>query len=95
LDMESVNSDFDVLEMFRRFPSDKHLSLGVVDSHNHRIESEEEIIKSIRKALEVLTPEKLFLDPDCGMKTRLESETLHKLKNIVGAVNALRSELGL
>lgn len=95
LDMESVNSDFDVLEMFRRFPNDKHLSLGVVDSHNHRVESQEEIIKSIRQALDVLPPERLFVDPDCGMKTRLEVETVEKLKNIVSAANILRSELGL
>ena len=95
LDLEMANSDFHLLELFKRHRSDKYLSMGVVDSHDHRIESVEEIKEGVRSALEVFPPEKLYLDPDCGLKTRLEEEAVGKLKSIVGAAREIRDELGI
>lgn len=95
LDMEAANSDYSVLEMFKKHPNEKYLSLGVVDSHSHRVESVEEIKEGIRAALKVLPPDRIYLDPDCGMKTRLEGETVEKLKNIVTAAREMRAELGI
>ena len=95
LDLEMANSDYRLLEMFRGRRTDKYLSMGVSDSHDHRVESVEEIKEGIRRGLEVLDPGHLYLDPDCGLKTRLEEEAVGKLRNIVIAAREVRQELGL
>jgi 5-methyltetrahydropteroyltriglutamate--homocysteine methyltransferase len=95
LDLEMANSKYDLLESFKSHPTDKYLSMGVVDSHNHKVESVEQIKQSIRAALEVFPPDRLYLDPDCGMKTRLEDETVAKLRNIVAAAREVKGELGI
>ena len=69
--------------------------MGVVDVHNHRIESLESVKHGIRMGLDVLTPEKLFIDPDCGMKTRTEEECVAKLRVIEEAVSEVKQEFGL
>ena len=95
LDLETANSDFQLLELFKSHPTEKYVSLGLADSHSHRVESVEEMMEGIRSALEVFPPEKLFLDPDCGLKTRLEDESIGKLRNIVAAANEIRSDLNI
>jgi len=95
LDIEMANSNYQLLELFRGKQVDKYISLGVTDSHTYRIESVEEIKQGVRAALEVFSPDKLYLDPDCGLKTRLEDEAVGKLANTVTAAKELRTELGL
>ena len=95
LDIEMANSDFQLLELFRGHPTDKDVSVGVVDSHDHRIESVEDIKKGVRSVLEVFSPEQVYLDPDCGLKTRLEDEAVDKLRNLVTAAREIRAELGI
>ena len=95
LDIEMANSDFQLLELFRRQPTGKHVSVGVVDSHDHRIESVEDIKKGVRAVLEVFSPEQVYLDPDCGLKTRLEDEAVDKLRNVVTAAREIKAELGI
>jgi 5-methyltetrahydropteroyltriglutamate--homocysteine methyltransferase len=93
-DLEMSNSDLDLVELFRVHPFTKDLSFGVVDVHSHTVEDVETIVKRIRKALEVLHPEQLWIDPDCGLKTRSREEAVGKLKNMVEATRRVRSELG-
>ena len=81
--------------MIKRVPFTKEVAFGVVDVHSHRVESVEEIAASIRKALEVFPPEKLTIDPDCGLKTRLKEESVAKLTNMVAAVRKVKQELGV
>ena len=95
LDIEMANSNFQLLDLFRAHPTDKYLSVGVVDSHDHRVESVEEIKRGVRSILEVFPPDKVYLDPDCGLKTRLEDEAVGKLRNIVAAAGEVKAELGL
>ena len=97
LDLEMTNSNYDLLELIRQrgLPQDKSISMGVVDSHSHRVESVEEIKRGIKLGLEVLPPERLFIDPDCGLKTRQEDETVGKLRNMVQAVREVKQELGI
>ena len=95
LDLEMANSNYKLLELFKEHPADMALSLGVSDSHNHVAESVEEIKRGIRSALEIFPPEKLYVDTDCGLKTRLEDEAVAKLRNIAQAVREVRAELGL
>ena len=71
------------------------MALGVVDVHDHRVETVEEVKEGIRRGLEVLPPERLYIDPDCGLKTRTWEEAAAKLRVMVQAVREVRRELGL
>ncbi len=92
-DLEMSNSELDLVELFRRHPFTKDISFGVVDVHSHVIESVDLIKKRIRRALEVLSPEQLWIDPDCGLKTRTREEAIGKLQAMVKAVEEIRASL--
>ena len=93
IDLEFTNRNFELLDFFRgkRFP--KEIGLGVVDVHSHRTESREEVIANLRKALKVFKPEQIFVDPDCGLKTRTPKEAVDKLRVIVEATREVRDVL--
>ncbi|MDP9343656.1 MAG: methionine synthase [Actinomycetota bacterium] len=93
LDLELANSNYDLLEAFREYPFTKSIGLGVVDSHSHRIESVDEVVAGIRRSLEVIPPERMFVDPDCGLKTRTVEEAKAKLRVVVEATRKVRAEL--
>lgn len=97
LDLEVANSDYDLLEMFRKapLPQNKSLSMGVTDVHTHLIEEVGEIKAGIKQALELIPPDRLYIDPDCGLKTRLEDEAVGKLRNMMQAVREVKDELGI
>ena len=65
----------------------------MVDVHSHRIESVEEVIANLKRSLKVFSPEQIYPDPDCGLKTRAPEEAKAKLKVIVEATRAVREEL--
>ena len=93
IDLEFANRDFELLDFFqgRRFP--KEIGLGVVDVHSHRIESKDEVVANLRKALTVFTPEQIYVDPDCGLKTRAPQEAIDKLRVCVEAAREVRQAL--
>jgi 5-methyltetrahydropteroyltriglutamate--homocysteine methyltransferase len=95
LDVEMANSNYDLLEIFRRHPTDKTVAMGVIDVHSHRIETVEQVKAAIRRGLEVFPPERLWIDPDCGLKTRTVEEALAKLRVMVTAVREVKEEMGL
>ena len=97
LDLEMANSNYSLLDMLRQtpLPQDKSLSMGVTDVHSHLVEGVEEIKEGIKRGLELIPPEKLYIDPDCGLKTRMEDEAVGKLRNMVHAVREVRLELGI
>ena len=93
LDLETKNSEYRLLKLLREYSFDKELALGVVDVHSSRIETIEEIVDGIRKGLEIIPPDRLYVKPDCGLK-RLKRETaLAKLRNMVKAAEKAREEL--
>ncbi len=93
VDLEFANRNFELLEFFRgrRFP--KEIGLGVVDVHSHRIESVDEVIANLHKALKVFKPEQVYVDPDCGLKTRTPQEATEKLRVVVQAAREVREQL--
>jgi 5-methyltetrahydropteroyltriglutamate--homocysteine methyltransferase len=93
IDLEFANRNFELLGLFRgkRFP--KEIGLGVVDVHSHRIESREEVVANLKAALRVFRPEQVYVDPDCGLKTRSPQEATQKLRVIVEATRAVREWL--
>lgn len=92
-DLEMSNSELDLVELFREHPFTKDLSFGVVDVHSHIVEDKAKVKQRIQRALEVLKPEQLWIDPDCGLKTRTHEETVGKLKAIVRATREVRKGL--
>jgi 5-methyltetrahydropteroyltriglutamate--homocysteine methyltransferase len=93
IDLELANSNYDMLDDFRRHPFTKVIGLGVVDSHSARIESVEEVAGGIRRALELIPAGNIQVDPDCGLKTRTVEEAKAKLRVIRQAIDVVKSEL--
>ncbi|MBO4546096.1 MAG: 5-methyltetrahydropteroyltriglutamate--homocysteine S-methyltransferase, partial [Treponema sp.] len=65
---------------------------GVYDIHSARVPSKEEILSALEKMLAKVPKEKLWVNPDCGLKTRGEAETIPSLKNMVEAAKTLREQ---
>lgn len=90
-DLEMSNSGLDMLDLFRKDPYTKDISFGVVDVHNHRIEEESVVQQRLREALAVIPKENIWVDPDCGLKTRTVDEAIAKMKVVVQAAKAMRN----
>jgi 5-methyltetrahydropteroyltriglutamate--homocysteine methyltransferase len=97
LDLEAANGQFALLDLLSKYPwpDNKELALGVVDVHSHRIESVDEVKAGILRALEFIPADHLYVDPDCGLKTRTWDEAQAKLTVIAQAVEEIREEEGL
>jgi 5-methyltetrahydropteroyltriglutamate--homocysteine methyltransferase len=93
IDLEFANSEYSLLEEFRDDPFTKYIGLGISDVHTHAVEPVEEMVAGLRRSLELLPPERVFVDPDCGLKTRTEDEAKAKLRNIRAAVDEVKREL--
>ncbi len=94
LDLEFANSHMMNLEVFRRPKFTKKVSVGVLDVHSHVIESVKDVKDAIMKSLAVFNPEQIWIDPDCGLKTRTPQEAIDKLKVMVEATQQVKKELG-
>ena len=95
IDLEMANSRYDLLERFKAQPFTKEIGYGVLDVHNHRVETKDEVKQGILRGLEVLKPEQMYVDPDCGLKTRTMDEAFAKLQVMVDAVREVRAERGI
>lgn len=95
IDLEMANSRYDLLERFKNQPFTKEIGYGVLDVHNHRVETKDEVKQGILRGLEVLKPEQMYVDPDCGLKTRTMDEAFAKLEVMVQAVREVRAERGI
>jgi 5-methyltetrahydropteroyltriglutamate--homocysteine methyltransferase len=93
ISIEASRSDMDLLEAFTRFQYPNDIGPGVYDIHSPRIPEVEEIIGRLQKALKSLRPEQLWVNPDCGLKTRGWPEVTASLKNLVEAARRVRASL--
>ncbi len=91
LDLALKNEEFALLETFKQPPFTKDIGLGVTDAHSHRIETVDEVLSGIRKAMDVIPASQIFLSPDCGLKTRTTEETVGKLRVMVEAAKRART----
>ena len=76
----------------RDFP--RGIGPGVYDIHSPRVPDEAEVEKALRAALEVIPPDRLWVNPDCGLKTRTYPQVEASLANVVAAARRLRAALG-
>ncbi|MCS7100055.1 MAG: methionine synthase, partial [Sulfolobales archaeon] len=93
-DLEMKNSNFRLLPYLKEFGYDKEIGYGVVDVHSFQVESVREIRESVEKLMKegFVSPEKVYLDPDCGLKRLPREVARAKLKNIAEAARQLREE---
>jgi 5-methyltetrahydropteroyltriglutamate--homocysteine methyltransferase len=93
LSIEHARSDLDLLEDFRRERYDKEIGPGVYDVHSPRVPTGEEIVANLRAVCTVIDADLLWVNPDCGLKTRDYPEVTAALRNMVTATDALRRAL--
>ncbi len=93
ISIETARSGNELLKIFAQVGYKQEVGPGVYDIHSPRIPSVEEIVKQIHSLLEVLPKEQLWINPDCGLKTRKYEEVKPSLKNMVKAVKIVRKEL--
>lgn len=92
ISIESSRSGMELLNAFKRFDYQAEIGPGVYDIHSPRVPTTEEILSLLRKILAVLPPEQIWINPDCGLKTRGWPETITSLQNMVAAAKILRKE---
>jgi 5-methyltetrahydropteroyltriglutamate--homocysteine methyltransferase len=93
IDLEFANSDYSLLDEFYDNPFTSYVGLGISDVHTHAIEPVEEMAEGIRRSLKLIPADHMFVDPDCGLKTRTVEEAKQKLTNIKQAVDIVKAEL--
>lgn len=93
ISIETARSGNELLKIFKKVGYTKEVGPGVYDIHSPRIPSVEEIVKQIELLLEVLPKEQLWINPDCGLKTRKWEDVKTSLQNMVEAVRIVRDKL--
>jgi len=89
-DLEMSNSELDLLDVFSSHPFTKDISFGVVDVHSHKMEDPVAVRQRIERALTILPDKQIWIDPDCGLKTRTVEEAIEKLRLCVEAAKSFR-----
>jgi len=93
ISIETARSGNELLKVFKDVGYKQEVGPGVYDIHAPRIPGVEEMANQIRELLEVLPKEQLWINPDCGLKTRKYEEVRPSLTNMVKAVQIVREEL--
>jgi len=89
--IETSRSDMELLDAFDDFKYPNEIGPGVYDIHSPNIPTQAHIEQLMRKAAERIPAERLWVNPDCGLKTRQWAEVLPALTNMVAAAKALRA----
>ena len=92
--IETSRSDMELLDAFDRFAYPNQIGPGVYDIHSPNVPTQEQIVGLMRKAAQRIPAERLWVNPDCGLKTRQWSEVLPALYNMVAAARSLRATAG-
>lgn len=92
LSIENSKSDAKLLTVFVDSQYPRHIGPGVYDIHSPRVPSEQEIKDRIEEMLQFLRPDQLWINPDCGLKTRQWKETKEALANMVNAAKYFRTK---
>jgi len=91
ISIETARSGNELLKIFKSVGYKQEVGPGVYDIHSPRVPSVEEMIKQINALIEVLPKEQLWINPDCGLKTRKWDEVKPSLENMVKAVKQVRN----
>ncbi|EGD02144.1 5-methyltetrahydropteroyltriglutamate--homocysteine S-methyltransferase [Burkholderia pseudomultivorans] len=91
--IETSRSDMELLDAFDDFKYPNEIGPGVYDIHSPNIPTQDHIVGLMKKAAERIPAERLWVNPDCGLKTRQWAEVIPALTNMVAAAKTLRSQL--
>ena len=89
---EASRSDLQILDALRENHFETEVGPGVYDIHSPRVPSVEEMVCALERMLTKISPEKLWVNPDCGLKTRGVPETNASLRNMVAAAKEIRQK---
>jgi 5-methyltetrahydropteroyltriglutamate--homocysteine methyltransferase len=93
ISIETSRSQMELLEAFVDFRYPAGIGPGVWDIHSPRVPAIEEMEGLLHKALKVLSPEQVWVNPDCGLKTRGWPEVTAAIENLVMAAHRVRAAL--
>ncbi|NRR33151.1 5-methyltetrahydropteroyltriglutamate--homocysteine S-methyltransferase [Oxalobacteraceae bacterium] len=93
--IETSRSDMELLNGFGQFRYPNEIGPGVYDIHSPRVPGQAEMVRLLHKASAVIAPANLWVNPDCGLKTRGWEETEAALRHMVAAARQLREELAI
>lgn len=88
--IETSRGDLELLKAFESFNYPNQIGPGVYDIHSPRVPSSDEIVSQVEKMLKYIDADKLWINPDCGLKTRNWPEVERALHNMQVAANQLR-----
>lgn len=88
--IETSRSQMELLKAFADFKYPNEIGPGVYDIHSPRIPTVDEMETLLNKALEVIPARNLWVNPDCGLKTRGWQETEEALRNMIEATKRIR-----
>jgi 5-methyltetrahydropteroyltriglutamate--homocysteine methyltransferase len=91
--IETSRSNMELLEGFADFDYPNDIGPGVYDIHSPRVPTLDEMLRLLTRAAAVIAPERLWVNPDCGLKTRGWPETESALRNMVAAAQTMRVRL--
>jgi len=91
ISIEASRSEMDLLDAFRRFRYPNAVGPGVYDIHSPRVPSTEEIEAMLGEAETRIPREQLWVNPDCGLKTRGWAEVVPALEHLVAAARLRRA----
>ena len=91
ISIENARSGSELLEAFREYRYPNEIGPGVYDIHSPRVPSTAEIVSALERMRAVLDDRQIWVNPDCGLKTRGWEETLAALRNMVQAAQQLRT----
>jgi 5-methyltetrahydropteroyltriglutamate--homocysteine methyltransferase len=89
---EASRSDLKLLDALNDAKFQTQVGPGVYDIHSPRVPSEQEIVDALHEIIAKVPQANVWVNPDCGLKTRGETETTASLKNLVAAAKKLRTE---
>ena len=89
--IETSRSDMELLDAFDHFNYPNQIGPGVYDIHSPNIPTQAHIVQLMKKAAQRIPAERLWVNPDCGLKTRQWPEVIPALRNMVAAARTLRS----
>lgn len=92
ISIETSRSEMELLDAFHRFSYQNDIGPGVYDIHSPRVPTVDEMVLLLTKACEHLDPGQLWVNPDCGLKTRGARETVVALQGMVEAAQVLRAQ---
>src|SRR3989440_494639 len=90
ISIENARSGSELLDAFREYKYPNEIGPGVYDIHSPRVPSSAEIVAALKRMQAVLHDRQIWVNPDCGLKTRGWDETLAALRNMVHAARQLR-----